>query len=104
MGWLILNFLLISPFTLPIFLLDQQLWFSIDFQKIGLICAMKMQGASLLFLVKNCFKRVVRSFSSERSSTTSGNELEVLTALAVYGATSAYTLNATFFQESHSDA
>ena len=59
-----------------------------DFQNAGWTCEMEIQGASLLFIVKNCFKRDVGSLEREQTSTDWGKD-HVLTASAEYEATSA---------------
>ena len=87
--------------TFLILVLFDRFWLSINFQKIGLTLVIKMQGVFLQICVKKCFKRMERSCRSKRSSTISGKDFEVLTALAVYGATAAWIFSATFFKKSH---
>ena len=92
------------PFSLPILLSVARLLLSMFFQNVDWIWEEAMQGASLLLVVKNCFKQVVRSCNRERTFTALGSEQLFLTASAEYGATSACTLKAIFFQDSHWDA
>ena len=91
---------LIRPLSLPILLSVARLLLWMDFQKFGLMWETAIQGASLLFIVKKCLNRVVRSCKREQTSTVAGNG-HALTASTEYGATFAYTLKATFFQDSH---
>ena len=60
-----------------------------------------MYGVSLFFWVKKCLRRAERFCRRETTSIACGKFVDVLVASTVYGGTSAYTLKATFFHESH---